>query len=351
VSEISLEPISSAQDIEKITQTVLVRALFSKEFCISDFEWDDDELFTSFLEMTDDLDTRNAYLSERDFALTEAKEYVIRSVQEELVRIEKLLGQHCPFYIDANSDLFLIFDDWKNLSAVAIAYMYVVFYGSIGRSNPWINIEKTFKESCRRDFAKFFELASCVSMAGWTESKVWYIGRSRSIHKLMRMLDKFCTFVGSGTMREIAELDSYVKNSNDGGVDAIGVAAPNGSLSASPMVFLLGATIQSGNRKNKIIGDQEKKRFRSLFNKQPNIGFEGVFSVPFAEDQVDIEFCRDSDCRYVHRDALFDGMIRIESDAELKRFLRPQYNSIRSWAKRLPGAITLDIGRLSLHIA
>lgn len=350
MATISIEPISSAQDIDKIVEIVLFRSLFTKEFYVSDFEWDEDELYSSFIETVTDSDTRSAYLAERDLALTEAKELVISSVQEKLKEISIFLGDDCPFFVHQGDDLFLLFEKVDRMTPIGAVYMASIIFFAMSHRTPWVNVDKETKALCNSSFSTLFEYASCVSLSGWTASKIWYLGRSRSIQKLMRILNGFCSFVGASSMRDIKDLDKYVQNSNDGGVDVLGVTAPNGILAAAPMIYLLGATIQKSNRKDKVIGQSEKARFRALFDKTPQIGFEGVMSVPFLEDDIDKDFCRDADCRYFHHTAVFEGMLKLRGDPVLSGLLRPQYVAIKRWTKKASSHLALDMDASLLGI-
>lgn len=300
-------PISSVQHADDMLGIAELIAVFEGECFVDDLEWDEDQLLLSFLETVDDPATKADYEAEPATGIQLAKDTAVRTIQELIEHRHGGLGISSPFTWDFGSELLLRRKD--AISAVGLAYIWLSVFWMLISSNSYLVVTPS-PRSFFRAFEEVFEATCAFVLAGRRESAIWYLGDSRSAQELVRRLSGFVHFCGTGQAKAYTQLTARQRRSNDGGIDVLAVTTADGTVSADSEIYLLGATIQAGQRRSKIIGANQITRFRNYFAQHPHLPMWGVFAVPFAYSALDAELCGEQNCVYISRDAVLGHLGR-----------------------------------------
>jgi len=305
------ETIDSVDDYRSAAWIMIVQAFVHGTSRESELGIDADAVRESFIEGTAlTPEERSNYADEPATALTDAKQSLYGQMREVLRSDEKLLQDDYPFTLSFDPQAKLVIKE--TVGAAGLAYIWRAAFALV--SVKVLQLPKQEKNDFDTQSEKLFELFATLALGGRASGPVWYLGRHRSVQKLLRSLEELCKTLGSGEVQEVGKLRAYVKNSNDGGVDAISLYAPNGTIESGTSAYLLSATVQASNRASKVIGDREKKRFRKLFRSEPLIAMHGALAIPFEQDERDREYCADSDSIYMDMDSIYRFIRRISAE-------------------------------------
>jgi hypothetical protein len=331
---LDFHPISSVQHADDMLGIAELIAFFQGECFIDDLDWDEDQLLQSFLETVDDQATRADYEAEPATGIQLAKDTAVRAIQELIENRHGGLGSSSPFTWDFGSELLLRRKDV--IPAVGLAYIWLSAFWMLRSSNSYLVVTPDARAFFRA-FEEVFEATCAFVLAGRRESAIWYLGSSRSAQELVRRLGSFVHFCGTGQAKAYAQLTARQRRSNDGGVDILAVTTAGGTVTIDSEIYLLGATIQSSQRRSKIIGANQIARFRNYFGQHPHLPMWGVFAVPFAYSALDAELCGEQNCVYISREAVLGHLGR---HGPFARGLRGASAKILAKTKQLSRTVT-----------
>ncbi|MEO6635788.1 MAG: hypothetical protein ABIN41_09270 [Devosia sp.] len=268
-------------------------------FTFADYEWDEDQLVESYIETIDDPALKRDLQAERGFARTEALEAFRHELFRQVSERQTLMGSGYPFGFDSAKDDFLFAKADFKADIRAQAYVWLSLFLLVDGPSDLVALSKEGRRVFYRQFAKAFEIMCCHILSSRSDGPIWYLGSSRSAATLARRLSDFCAFVGTGRVKAHGALEAHLRNSNDGGVDVLGVWAPGGKVQKDANCLLLGATIQQADRRGKVIGLDNISEFKGFFAYIPHVAFQGVLAVPFEHDEAEAERCRNKNCIYI----------------------------------------------------
>ncbi len=303
---IEFSPVVSHENIEEISVVAECIAWFNGIFTLEDLEWDDDQLASNYATAQTANGLYEYYIEERNIAVDEAKEQITSDLIKLLTARHNDLGRHSPFSIEIDDTLVLRRKAEKDLTSPGIAYIFMSLFYLYDSENNLISLvgeydERFYQRQFSRQFAKLFEIISAYALSGRGEIRTQRLGDSRSSKELLVRLAEFAQFCGSGETRTENQLLASQIGANDGGVDVLGIQTLNGIATNDSQIFLVGATIQQDQRRNKIMGDQQIQRFRGFFTTFPNAAVTGVMAVPFPASIAESETCNSANCIYMAR--------------------------------------------------
>lgn len=136
-------------------------------------------------------------------------------------------------------------------------------------------------------------------MAARSPTLVWRLGDSRDVRDLLTRLTTITTRIGSGAVKTYEQLQKNQVGSNDAGVDVIAIEARNGGTQRDLPAYLVGVTIQKSDRRKKIVGIDEVRRFVSYLINMPRLAYLGVLAIPFMGTDLEHENCSEKQCLYI----------------------------------------------------
>ncbi len=329
--QLQFEPVSAMHEAEDFVSVAEFWTIMNGRFTISDIDWDDDQITASYIETVTDPTYKKDLIAEPGYALTEAREAFHRELLEAISRRSDDMSGGYPFVFDATDDAFLTLTDNKDRLLQAQAYFWLSFFRLLESSHAVVSINDDGRNAFAKAFEKAFEMACCHALAVRGNGPVWYLGSSRSVDDLIGRLGEVCAFVGNGKLKDKKELEKFMANSNDGGVDVLCVYAPAGKVTNGSNAFLLGATVQKSSRKNKIMTNDNMDDFANLFSERPLLPFHGVLAIPFDSEEAEAQRCRERDCIYLpHPEMLRHIGIDVSEPnaASNLRHVRRQLNSL-----------------------
>jgi hypothetical protein len=332
---LDIEPISSFDHTEEILGVVEIVALFNGECYLADLQWDSDQLLASYLPALSDATVRADYEAENAAGIQAAKDAAIGLLQDLIEQRHGNLATNTPFTWDFSNELLL--KKKRVIPAAGLAYLWLSLFWNINSRNSYL-VMTPDKATFLSAFDTIFEAMCALVLAGRRESAVWYLGNSRSAAELLRRLGSFVDFCGSGQVKGYASLTRTQRRSNDGGVDVLAVTTANGSAGQDSEIYLLGATIQATNRLQKVIGANQKARFRGYLLQPPHAPFTGVLAVPFEYSELDAEHCAEQDCLYFSKRSFLDYLPR--QDPFSRQWLRPAMREIVAKTKQFLPTVT-----------
>ena len=295
----------------EITAGIVGHCLFN------DLSLDEGQLLNEILENPEDFNLENEveHYREEDFAGRQlAREKFGNRVSEILEVRQRLLKLSHPFQLELGNEPTLFRQEVQSISPVYFATFSLTLFLLL-EDQEITQIVEQDQEDFKTKFAKIFELISAYALSAQVEGIVWWTGHSGGRATFLQQLDALVNLVGSGVVRSENQLEANQIRVRDGGVDAIGLSTHEGAVQPDATCFLLGATRQSGNRKDKIVGQDAINRFRRFFINEPTVVFQGIFSIPYSATDAEAEDCRDRNCIYFPR-AVIERNLGIASTKE-----------------------------------
>ncbi len=337
--KIEFQPIANVGDAAAWVPLIETMALFDGQCTISDLEWDEDELRQSLIERTSDRELRADYEAEPQFAVDEAKNEFVSELVELLDERASVLKGHSPFIRTASSTTFLVRKDAKVTSDAGLAYAWLVFFWAINSPPELVVVDKEEVKGFGRLFDDVFEVVAAMVMAARSPSLVWRLGDSRDVREFLSRLNTITTRTGSGVVKVYDQLKTNQVGANDAGVDVIAIETRNGSTQRDLPAYLVGVTIQKSDRRKKIIGIDEVRRFVSYFLNTPRLSYLGVLAIPFVGTDLDHENCSDKQCLYITKQEVLEYLGQYPTDwrsqlttARARRWMRDLSRSKQSEA-------------------
>ncbi len=349
--KIEFQPIASIHDVASWHPIVEVMTLFSGSCSPTDLEWDEDELLRSLIEDTNDPELRADYEAEPAFGIREAKDRFLSDLKEIIEAQTTLLGAHSPFEINSGSGLILKRRDAKDTTEAGLAYAWLVMFWAISLKPDFIVISKTDRDAFGRAFAYVFEYICSMVMIARSPTAVWYFGDSRDVNEFMRRLATMVLIAGSGTVKSYAELEENQVGANDAGVDVLAIELHNGAVRSDSVTYLIGATIQKSDRRHKILGIDQVRRFSEYFTKKPKLAYKGILAIPFDATENEHLNCRDKNCLYISKAEILASLaaypstdpVRLAYIQRPRRAMLKRSRALQSEAKLISKAGELQI--------
>lgn len=319
--KIELQPISSIKDTEEWHSIIEMIAIFLGQCTINDLEWDEDELLKSYLDCIDDRELRADYEAEPQSGVQAAKDQFISDVSEMIAIRQGMLGAQSPFKISEHETILLLRKPAAETTLAGLCYAWLSIFWAISSSHDHIIITKNDRDNFVREFSRIFEYICCVAMAARTPSAIWYFGDSRDVREFMKRLSKVTQKIGNGTVKDFANLEENQTGANDAGVDVIAITTRNNSIYNDSTAFLVSATIQKSDRRNKIIGTDQIRRFTSYFSRGPILSYGGMLVIPYPESSSEGLNCRDKNCGYMTKNEIIQNLAQFPSDKQRTLYL------------------------------
>lgn len=302
---LSIEPISDVNHVEDLANIIQIVCLFSAEVVEGDVDWDDDLIFSTFIEARrtegEDAETISDYESENNRTLQLAKEEMLADVRVVLRERSAAMGVHFPFWIPNESGKVLIRKDFSEIDGSGAAYLWQVLFDLMESDNNYVQLSEADEKDFRSRFHKVFELISCYALAGRSEQHVWYVGKSRSTAKFLDLLRRMARTVGSGSVKKLEDLDDHQRHVNEAGVDGAALTLLDGQVGKDAELVILQSTVQRTQRRNKVVGAGEILRFKEFFIKKPRVAVHGALAIPFESEPIDEAHCAEANCIYLPR--------------------------------------------------
>ncbi|MGE0290580.1 MAG: hypothetical protein AB7I42_29880 [Bradyrhizobium sp.] len=293
-------PITNGDHAEVIASGMEIRALFSGETKWDDLEWDRDLLIDWYNNVYAPNQNLEPFPTEEgQMAFDEAQVAIKAEVRSILDRRSEMLGNGYPFERDEDSGTPLRRRDLNNCTPQMVSYLWLSFFEAINSEWASIDVNERFLIAFRATFEKIFEAVVCFAMLGKADGPIWYLGNVRGIHKLLKSFRHISRRMGSGLVKTHAQLNLVQRAANDSGIDVVLIERQQDAT-----MFLVGATIQKKNRRSKVIGIDERNRFRGFFVQQIRATTQGIMAVPFPYSEFDAELCLEKDCQYLHLDLI-----------------------------------------------
>lgn len=284
------------------------------------------------------------YEEEPFAAANEVREILASEIFKIITDRASELGDAYPFTIDPASRTMNLKDadqiDESGLSVIALGLHNLL------RETELVQISSDDRKEFGKIFAKMFEYISALALSAEVEGYVWSTGPIRSSRKLVKQLSHVTKRIGSGQPKEHHELEAHEVDANDGGIDALAIKSNDGKIAADCVLYLLGATIQSGDRKNKIIGHDKIVRFRRFFKVEAEAALQGIHAIPFPRQETEALRCRDANCRYFPLEVILRNLRQHASIDRHKRYT-PYLNRISRnilvYSRSLSEVVTMEL--------
>lgn len=328
---IEFQPIGNVGDAAAWLPLIETMTFFDGQCTISDLEWDDDELRRSLIERTSDRELRADYEAEPRFAIDQAKSEFISELVELLDERATILQEHSPFIRSTSATTFLIRKDASETTDAGLAYAWLVFFWTINSASELVIVDKDEVKAFGRLFDDVFEVIAAMVMAARSPTLVWRLGDSRDVRELLTRLTTITSRIGSGAVKTYDQLQKNQLGSNDGGVDVIAIEARNGGTQRDLPAYLVGVTIQKSDRRKKIVGIDEVRRFVSYLLNMPKLAYLGVLAIPFVGTDLEHENCSEKQCLYITKVEVLEYLGRYPADR------RSQLTTARArhWMRKL----------------
>ena len=308
--QISFAPLTSFQYVALAACILEVKALATGFALFDDLDIDQDTLLEEVAGNPEDfgLELEADYLREEEFG---AKALVLdrfrNRVGSELERRARGLGPAYWFILGDDGAVTIELKPLAQRSAIGLAAMWMSLFDLIEATD----ICQSSREDLRwfRDeFESVFEVVSALSLSAMVEGASWWSGRSRGHQRFLMQLNSLAQFLQSGNVKVAEELEANQIGVNDGGIDAIAVSTADGRVRPDAQILLLGATIQRGNRRHKMIGVDQINRFRNFFNRRPFAACSGIMSIPYDGSEAEQQDCRDRNCVFMPRQVIEENL-------------------------------------------
>lgn len=302
---LSIEPISDVAHVDELASIIQIVCFFSGEVLEGEIDWDDDLICTTYIEARrvegEDPEAISDYESERNRTIQQAKEEMLADVRVVLRERAALMGQHFPFLLPDENGKILIRKELSYIDGAGAAYLWQILFDMMDSETNYVQLSEADEKNFRSRFHNVFELISCYALAGRSEQYVWYVGKSRSTDKFLKLLRRMVRTVGSGTVKAMDDLDDHQSRVNEAGVDGAALTLLDGVVGRDAELFILQATVQKKQRRNKIVGADEIRRFKEFFIKKPRVAVHGALAIPFDSEPIDETHCAEVDCIYLPR--------------------------------------------------
>ncbi|MBX7540488.1 hypothetical protein [Qipengyuania sphaerica] len=306
--KIEVAPVATGEEIRTIAFAIELAAFFNGEVRVDSIEWDIDPLTDWYINSEVAEEERDAYLEERQQAEDEAREATLSRLVSVFKERSKSLGAVYPLELDLENGVLLRrVENFACVPQVA-CYIWLALFRASHSAYECLIVDGESRSKIHSHFKNVFELIAAFSAIGQFPGYAWYLGSSRDVKKLLRRLGYVTHRVGSGVVKNIDAMDINQVNDNDGGVDVL--LYRQGQV---PIIHLVGATIQKQQRKNKIMGQREKERFRRFFQNNINLPLQGILAIPFEKSEVDALNCAEEDCLYFHAENIIDSLGMVSS--------------------------------------
>ncbi len=312
--KIEFQPIVNVGDAAAWVPLIETMTLFDGQCTISDLEWDEDELRQSLIERTSDRELRADYQAEPQFAIDEAKNEFISELVELLDERAAVLKEHSPFIRSTSATTFLVRKQASDTSDAGLAYAWLVFFWTINSPPELVVVDKEEVKAFGRLFDDVFEVIAAMVMAARSPSLVWRLGDSRDVREFLTRLSAITTRTGSGVVKSYSQLKANQIGANDAGVDVIAIEVRSGNAQRDLPAYLVGVTIQKSDRRKKIVGMDEVRRFVSYFLNTPRIVYYGVLAIPFVGTDLEHENCSEKQCLYITKPEVLQYLGRYPTD-------------------------------------
>ena len=344
--KIKFAPFTRFDQAEIAAKAMEITAGIAGHCMLEDLAIDEDELLDQMLENAEefDIETEAKNLVEERFSgkklAREKFGYLVSKVLKD--RNRKLSAGH-PFDLEIGDEPSLVRHEiLTNAPIYGAAFALTLFI--LLEDQEVVEISDKDREVFRRKFGELFELIAAHALSSKVEGIVWWTGKARGRTIFLKQLSRLARIIGNGTIKSEDQLEDNQIHVNDGGVDAIGVSTHEGVVEADAICFLLGATYQRNERKNKIVGAREISRFREFFVNVPTVAFQGILSIPYSEVNAEAQDCRDQNCVYFPQ-AVIERNLGIASTKEYAESTLPY---VKLLGKQMIDALSLTTNDLKI---
>ena len=297
----------NGDDVKSLAFAIEVLAFLRGSVREDDLEWDSDPLREWYIRTIVDKADEAAYKEEQQLAEDEARESILHELQSFFRARSALLSKGYPFRMERENGILLRREGDFEFSVGSACYLWLALFRASHAQSECLVMMSEHKKSIHTLFTDAFELVVAFAALGGHKGYCWRLGSSRDTRTLNKRLNYISRRVGSGLVKSINDLAINQANDNDGGIDVIHYKEP-----AEPQIRLIGATIQRTNRRNKIMTEVGKKRFRRLFQNEIALPHLAVLAVPFDSSEAEELNCAEADCHYYHGDLLIDYIGRLD---------------------------------------
>ncbi len=198
---IELAPIISGDTVNWTLSAIEIVAMIHGSVRINDLAWDEGALGTWYIETRVEPELQSAYREELRTALDEAKEATLSELVAEVQRRRDLLGAAYPFRVSLDDGILLEVDPENECLPQTACYMWMTLFNASQSSDDHLAMAEDTRAAIRKSFEKVFEIISAYAILGRADGSVWYLGASRSVEKLLRILGHVTRRIGSGTVK------------------------------------------------------------------------------------------------------------------------------------------------------
>lgn len=321
--------ISNVAHHEDFASLIEVVCSYEREIRLSEWNFDDDELRSSYLEHlrhTPD-DSEDVIYNEEapNACLENAKSFLIENTVKTLKQNAATLG--CTYPLDLSKIDNLILSLKPNLCPFSQSYIWLKAHLLFQSENNYFQCETDEEiKKFSYEFIKVFEFIAAFAVLGHFECDVWYTGRVRSSRDFLLLLSKICSKLDHPCeVNEFKNLPPKNNTANDGGVDGIAITKPNGEFCSTSELYLIQATIQKSNLENKVVNAGTIKKFDKFFLQNIRYPKKGIFAVPHEKKDLYYDMCSNEENLYFHRKELLKNIGNL-TDRHRSNKLAMEYN-------------------------
>lgn len=291
-------PFDNARSSPEMLAQLEIGAFFSEQMSVEDLVIDRDLAVLDYVRRCVPEEDQEAYLAEPE----QSEGEMMDALRVDLMALARergeQIGDSYPFEIVPPNTLKLRGGGNRSISLgyLVVQAMRLAQKNLIEIIANDANVRKTDTLRLWRAFERVFEYVAAYTLAGDRGGLPVVLSDCRRSLDLHRKLTGLCRTIGSGRVRVYSDWSPRQINSNDGGIDTIlhvgGPAMPGNSY-----LVLGGATYQQKKIDGKIIGNDERQRFRDFFAVHPAV-LHGALIRLADGDALTIEKCRLKDCLF-----------------------------------------------------
>ncbi len=308
------DSIKSVKHTKAATILAELQAFLSGEFYLSELLYEKDSLCRSYIESIEEDGSRlyvDGYLhDEPATCFSDARFHVEAEVSRQLREFRNTIKDHYPFEISGTTGNILT--KKENITSVGLSYIWLRFYElqADNSENDYVQFSGSGtsgeENKFKKIFEKIFEFLAVFAVAGkYKTTAAWTTGSSRDATNFLEILNSICHYVNDGEAKGITKLGVDQEKVNDAGVDAIVITQPTGSIEVDSELYVVQATIQEKNLREKVVHSNKIDFFESFFDSKINVSKKGVLVVPHSEDSALKIHCARGNCVYVPLDVLY----------------------------------------------
>lgn len=305
VDFISLETVDLGDEAAAIAE---IQAANSGSFRLSELHFDRDLISEDYREFIrrrgEPWDDPDYLAREPETCFNLAVSHLTDNAISVIRRMAEVLGDHYPFRKEELVTGNLILKEEP--TPIGIAYLWLRLYLLTKSPANITQFDDTAPRRSEREsakfeaiFAKVFEYIALFAVSGKYQGESWITAPLRSATDYLELLSLICDFVGHGTVKQLEQLAANELRTNDGRNDVIHLTLSEGNVAVDAQLYLVQATIQKDNLKQKVVTSVHTTFFNNFFLHRLNMPKHGVLVVPHIETELMQTECELNNCVYL----------------------------------------------------